>query len=249
MHVRHAAMLAVLAGCAFRVTSPSEVDAPRGLGTSDGDAAQTGGAIAMDSQSSASTSNSLTLTWSHTVGPGLTRSLVIVGLSIEKTSGASVESITYAGMSLTKAGAASGTSGVKAELWYLTAPAAGANNLVVTFTKPLSTDGAVGGAISLSGVDQTTPVPTTATNGGDGTPSTTITTVNDGAWIIDTIMVDNGDAVTPADAGRQGRWSTAQGNLIRGAGSTVATTMHGATTTSWTSTSDKWAQVVAELKP
>jgi hypothetical protein len=238
MHIRHASMLALLAGCAFHASAPGE-----------GDAAQIGDPIAMDSQSSATTSNSMTLTWSHTVGPGLTRSLLVVGLSIEKTSGASVESITYAGMPLTKAGAASATSGVKAELWYLTAPAAGADNVAVTFTKPLSTDGAVGGAISLSGVDQTTPVPTTATNGGDGMPSTTITTVNDGAWIIDAIMIDNGNAVAPADAGRQSRWSTAQGSLIRGAGSTVATTMHGATTTSWASTSDKWAQVVAELKP
>jgi len=69
MHIRHASMLALLAGCGFH----SSV-----LG--DGDAAQIGDPIAMDSQSSASTANSMTLTWSHTVGPGLTRSLLVVGL-------------------------------------------------------------------------------------------------------------------------------------------------------------------------
>jgi hypothetical protein len=207
------------------------------------------GAIAVDMQSSAATSSSATLSWSHAVGAGLDRSVLVVGVSVEKSSGASVQSITFAGSALTKAVAASGGGGVKAELWYVTAPAAGANEVVVTFTTTLGSDGAIGGAVSLSGVDQATPVATTQTNGGVGMPSTTITTVNDHAWLIDTIMIDNPDPVTAKTTGEQGQWTTAQGSKIRGAGSTLATATHGTSAMSWQSMSDNWAQVVAELKP
>lgn len=243
MGVRSAAMLTVLVGCAFDHGVAGGGDADGGQD------ATPGGVIAFDTETSASTLNSATLTWSHSVGSGLKRSLLLVGVSVEKTSGASVQTITYGGASLTRAAAATGGAGVKAELWYLRSPAAGAGTVTVNFTQTLGSDGAVGGAISLSGVDQTTPAPTTSTNGGNGMPSTQITTVNNRAWIVDVIMVDNNSAVTPSDAGHQARWNTTQGSQICGAAGTLVTTSPGTATPSWTSTSDNWAQVVAEIKP
>ncbi len=89
--------------------------------------------IAFDSASNATVTNASTVTWQHTVGAGLTDSVLIVGVSVEK-SGAAVQGITFAAASMTKAAASVGGNNARAELWYLIAPPPGAHSVVVTFS-------------------------------------------------------------------------------------------------------------------
>jgi hypothetical protein len=188
------------------------------------------------------------LSWDHTVGAGVTDGLLLVGASVEKQSQAVVTSITYAGQPLTRTQFAVGGEGVRAELWSLTAPPVGTATVVMTLSTALKEDGAVGGAVSLAGVDPTTPIPTTAVGeASSGSPATTITVQNDNAWVADVTVIDTGDHPAATDGSQLQRWNLAAG--LSGLGSTLDGTSPGAHTMSWTSASDNWAQVVAEIKP
>jgi len=223
---------------------------PLGDGGGSGSGSDSGSgsaSIAFDAQSAASATNATSLTWTHAVGSNLSEALLIVGVSLEKQSGATVTAITFAGLAMKKAGASVGGNGVGAELWYLVAPPAGTNAVVATLSAQVGTDGVVAGAISLAGVDQTTPIRTTAISGAiSGSPSTPIPVAVPGAWLVDVVVIDNGSTTSPAPA-QQMRWSRLQG--IGGAGSTLATPSTGTATMSWSTTSDNWAQVVVEIAP
>src|SRR5438128_7561958 len=110
-------------------------------------------AIAVDSTSSTSGKNITTLTWSHTVGAGSSR-ILVVGVSNQNTT-RPVTGITYGGTALTRVGFqnAPGTQN-RMELWSLTAPSPGTANVVVTFSGLVE---AVGGSVSFTGVNKTTP--------------------------------------------------------------------------------------------
>ena len=107
-------------------------------------------AIAVDNTSSAHGDVS-SLTWAHTVGSGADR-ILIVGVSIDD-SGTTISSVTYGGTTLLLVGQRAGTQ-TRAAIYRLIAPSVGTSNVVVTLS---STDGVVGGAVSFTGVDQTTP--------------------------------------------------------------------------------------------
>ncbi|MDD5474448.1 MAG: hypothetical protein PHU34_09935 [Candidatus Methanoperedens sp.] len=210
------------------------------------------GNITLDNATYATTRSASSITWSHTVRSGLWKPLLVVGVDIEKSSPTtSVTSITYAGVALTRADFSLSPESpqARAELWYLANPAAGTNNVVVTFSTAIGSGGAVAGAVSFSGVDQTNPMSNTATGSGSGgTASTSITTVNANAWIIDTIVVTTANSPT-AISPQVARWSTTvPSGLIGGGGSTNITTNPGTQTMKWT-VNDKWAQVAAEIKP
>src|SRR5207245_113018 len=117
----------------------------------------------------------------------------------------------------------------------------------VTLSGTVDTDGAAGGAISLSGVDQTTPMPTTNSKAGSGTPSQSITTVNANSWTVDAMSFDSSSTKTTTGTGQTRRWAVAAGGMS-GQGSTLATTTAGSYTMSW-SGSDNYAVAIAEVKP
>jgi hypothetical protein len=118
-----------------------------------------------------------------------------------------------------------------------------------------------GGSISLTGVDQSNPVelPFSGANGNNGTPSVTVTTVNDNAWVVDSIANRSGaggNAVTAtAGAGQTGWWNANNGNStnngVRGAGSYEGPkTPAGAVPMTWTlSSSQDWAIGAVAVKP
>ena len=89
-------------------------------------------AIAFDAVSSAATANAgaTTLTFSHTVGAGTNR-ILIVGVSLETIGTTTVSSITYNGVSLTYIGNITRNS-IRSEMWKLLAPPTGTYNVVVT---------------------------------------------------------------------------------------------------------------------
>lgn len=204
--------------------------------------------ITIDNSTSKSIGAASSMTWSHTVGSGLSNTLLVVGVDISKGVTAQVTNITYAGVLLTRAVFSVSGQGMRAEIWYLTNPSAGANNIVVNFNRTLSADGAVAGAVSFSGVDQINPMPTTATNYGSGAnPSNSITTAYANSSIIDTLAWNAGATLT-ANSPQTTIWSNKSGGMT-GAGSTKTTTAAGSQTMSWTTSgSADWAWVAAEIK-
>src|SRR3989441_726250 len=164
--------------------------------------------IAFDAGASTSGS-AASFTVAHTTS-GANR-LLLVGVTIRTDAGQTVSSITYAGAGLTFVRADTIAASVRSELWYRIAPATGSNNVVVTLSA--SAKAAVG-AISLTGVDQTAPVD--AQNGATGTsatPSVTVTTVTDGAWVVDALAFRSTGAGTPT--GNPGAGQTQRGSQYK----------------------------------
>ncbi len=88
------------------------------------------GAIIPDNTSYGTMSNVSTKTISHTTPSGTNR-LMIVGVSAQQP-GASVSSLTYNGVALTKLGNVSNASQSRIEIWYLKSPTVGTFNVVLT---------------------------------------------------------------------------------------------------------------------
>src|SRR5713226_4205029 len=204
-------------------------------------------AIAVDSVSSSSGQIVNSLTWAHTVGTGADRVLV-VGVTI-RDGNVSVSAITYGGTALTRLGFQNGAGNAnRAEIWSLKAPASGTANVVVSISGARDL---VGGSISFTGVDQTTPFGTfVGAQGTSATPSVTASSAT-AEIVVDTLATD-GDAVSATvGAGQTQRWNIrtgpAGGNAI-GAGSTKP----GATSVSmkWTlGASKQWGMGAVPLKP
>jgi hypothetical protein len=144
-----------------------------------------------------------TFNWSHTVGSGLSNSILIVGYGgagASGTSGLPISTLTYGSNSLTQAVFLTETgAGNRAEIWYLLNPPAGTNTITVTLLGTATT--ARAGAISLSGVNPATP--TDGTNSGTG-QSLSITTTVDNDWIVDCASVGtaNGGRLSGFGAGQ-----------------------------------------------
>ena len=166
--------------------------------------------IAFDSSSSdAETLQGSTLTLSHTIGNDANRMLV-VGVEAESdyTVGCGVGSITYGGVPLTMADATVvGTTYLQCvELWYLIAPNVGSDDLVVTWNGDV--DNRNGGAISISNTAQQAPEATADNVIESGTSITTsITTLTDGAWVVDAVGSGNeGTDFVTGEAGQIERY-------------------------------------------
>ncbi len=130
-----------------------------------------------------------TMSWSHTVGVGPNRFLLIAAGRARGTNNTlTVSGITYAGVALTQAGmTVKGNAGISTErdldLWYLLAPPVGTASVVVTATSP-NQYVMFNGSASFFGVNQSNPFtaasigtlssagtanPSIATTGGAGT--------------------------------------------------------------------------------
>lgn len=188
-----------------------------------------------------SATSGTTVTWSHTIGSGANR-LLVVGVALETDSGRVVSGVTYNGVALTAGPTAvtGETVPSHAELWYLleaSMPAAGAYNVVVTISSALSSQNALGSSVSFSGAQQSAPTATaTSVSDTNGTTySTPITTVEANATVIDVIASNTTNTWT-ADGGQNERWDRqeAGGAGNTGAGSTKAVAAAGATTLGWT---------------
>jgi prepilin-type N-terminal cleavage/methylation domain-containing protein len=189
------------------------------------------------------------LTFTHTIGGGTNR-LLVVGISAECNEGITVSSVTYNGQGLTKAAsvvADTGTVGT-ADLWYLLEadlPAAGTYNVEVT-TSGYAVKSV--GAISLEGVAQQAPeASTTNTNVGPDYISTSITTLTDGAWVVDVVENGNPNSFTP-DGGQTERYDVVASSSD-GAASTKEMATAGSTSMGWSSSANRLAHVVAAFAP
>ena len=105
-------------------------------------------------------------------------------------------------------------------MYYLVNPDTGsAYDVVVSF------DGnfykCFGGSISLTGVDQTNPIDDLTgppygegVAGGSGDPSLDVTTLTDGAWVIDTLARRNYDDSTTVGSGQTERWNLSNSDTL-----------------------------------
>jgi hypothetical protein len=148
-------------------------------------------AIAFDAATGMGFGFVTTATVAHTC-TGSDRILIVA--TANQQGGISITSITYNSVALTFIRADDGATGARSEIWYLLAPSTGANNIIVTPSGG-GTRLAVG-AISLTGVTQSSPIG--ATNGatGSGTgPSVALTTTVANSWIVSN-CASEGDTVT-----------------------------------------------------
>lgn len=138
-------------------------------------------AIAYDTSTQANTGAASSLTFSHTC-TGSDRVLV---LDVYWSSSRTVSSIQYAGVAMTAAVTQLDTGGGERHgMYYLIAPATGANNVVITLSGSASI---VGIASSYTGADQTTVIGATRTELGLETGTTyaeALTTLTDDSWVV-----------------------------------------------------------------
>jgi hypothetical protein len=133
-----------------------------------------------------------TLTWSHTVGSGSNKILVVgVGARDPTAGNTVVNSVVFnTSESFTKVrdDSVGGVQTLRSGLWYLLNPSTTTANIVVTFAGAADDSGA--GAISLFNVSQSSPID--AQNGSNAATqasplSTSITVVGTNCWIIDAV--------------------------------------------------------------
>jgi hypothetical protein len=204
-------------------------------------------AVGFDAATSAQLEEGELLTWSHTAS-GSGRYVVVV-VCFSPVGGEGVQSVTYGGQAMTLL-ARSG----KTEVYRLANPPTGSQTIAVQFTSGSSVN-AVGGAVSVTGVDAAAPVGLLRTASGTGTAaSASFPFVMRGSLVVDTIGVSNASASVTATAGsgQTQRWNRLVGvgaQTTRCAGSTRPWAAD-PYSTSWTlSNSQSWELIAVELRP
>ncbi len=204
------------------------------------------GAILVDSVSSAQGNATTNLTWSHTVGAGPDRALVV---GVSNSSNSQVRRVTYGGTPLTLIVSRVGGGGnTRVSLWILVAPPSGPADVAVTLN---GAEDIAAGAVSFTGVEQGTPVGGSASRRGTSTlASVTIASAPE-ELVVDAVAArGNALTITPG-AGQSQFWNFGTG----GGGNDViggASTEPGAAsvTMSWTlAASRSWAIGAARLRP
>ena len=161
-------------------------------------------AIELDGHTKTSGSGSGPFTVSHTCG-GSHRLLAVVFTGMRSGTGSwSVTGVTYNGTSLTQAAAneSSGSSrNVRTEVWYLVNPPGG-SSYTVSVSTSVTMQAFSLAAISLTGVDQTTPVGNTGTDTGNkASYAASISTGTADAWLIGGAGIRHGNRTWSPDSG------------------------------------------------
>ena len=188
------------------------------------------------------------ISWSHTC-TGSDRLLVIgVGHIATET----VNSCTYNAVSMTLVATVNTATGDQISLFYLANPASGANTVLVTMNTIFSVG--IGMAVSLTGVNQTTPLDasdTTVTENADSVTSTVVT-VADNCWIVDAVAMVGTQTLT-VDGQTQRQNVTPVGGNVCGMSTKGAITPAGSTNINWNdgggAGTPDWAHVAASFSP
>ena len=193
--------------------------------------------IVSDAASSYSSgSGSTTLSWSHTIGSGNNR-ILVVGAVCEDSVPADqiISSVKFNGVNMTAVPGSTKSRGnssstLRADSYYMLNPPVGTYTVLITYNGTVSYR--AGGAISLKNVKQQAPE-TVATNSISSATSisTNITVPNSGAWIVDVVGHSNSGAFTSSTSTE--RWDKNSG-YHTGAGATKTVTSPGSNTMSWT---------------
>ncbi len=179
------------------------------------------------------------LSLSHTVGNGDDR-ILIVGVVGEDSDANDLEisSIDFGGIGLdlvSNSGVIAGNGLgndriVKSELYYLLAPQSGMEIITVTYSGSVSKKCV--GAVSLENVEQQAPeAVNTGSVGGTNIISTNITTLTDGAWVVD--VVGSNDQGSFTEGSSQIEWFDIYSSRTAAAGGTAFVASTGATDITW----------------
>jgi hypothetical protein len=137
------------------------------------------------------------LSWSHTVTTSGSNPALFVGVNFSPQNNGTSATLaaTYAGVTMQSAGTVlpNNTSGVGfAQLFYLANPATGTNTVQVTATYVSGTrsasDGLIGGSVSFTGVNQTTPEQNFITNYGSGSSGSVSVTSSSSDMTLSTLV-------------------------------------------------------------
>jgi hypothetical protein len=202
-------------------------------------------------RSSSVTASTASLSWSHTIGTGANR-LLVVGVAIRNANNV-VSGVSYGGKALTFLQARNNhDAAVRVEQWYLVAPPSGTANVTVTLSGSAKV---VGGAVSFTGANQVAPFRGLAVNGSTDT-GTNDPTVADSSGaselVVSAVATDGNAAKTLAPvAGQSQAWNLAYGTS-GGDDVGAASTATGAVdlVMGWTKGKNaKWALAAAVIKP
>ena len=187
-------------------------------GGSTGRDAQTCAPPTVDGQESSTLAAGESLTWSHVVGEGDDR-LLVVGISFSSMAvGAAIASVQTDDGELTLLQNNGVASIVRSEIWALSDPPSGTQTIQVEFTGSVA---AVGGSISLFGVDQTSPTDTAlGASGTAGDPAVTVPS-SPGELVVGCVSaVSNGAGGLNVGSGQTELWNNVAGGVlpVRGAG-------------------------------
>ncbi len=192
-----------------------------------------------------------TVSFSHTVATQSNR-ILVVGTGAEDAAEAdcNVTGVTFNGSPLTEIDdvvTATGAMRQCASLWYLVAPDSGAQTVAVSFAGTVNEASA--GAISVYNAKQQGPEASNSqAQTGISSITTNITTLTNGAWVIDTVSSnDSGGGLTPA-SGQAERYAVTNGSSAIG-GSTRETPRDATVGVSWDHSADRLAHVVAVFAP
>jgi hypothetical protein len=182
------------------------------------------------------------------VGTGTSRLLVVAVEADNK----SVNSVTFNGGSVTRSlTQASGSfQNEYTAFWYLTNPV-GTGNVTVTMAGATQ---AIVGAYALSGVDQATPIPTTATNYTqasspiDPNPNISLTTQYPNSVVLDSAALYGGSQLSSPSCAQE--WSKQMVNKVTGASSNTTRALAGPVTCKWHNsvTQNGWDDTAIEIK-
>jgi len=193
-------------------------------------------AITYDNVSSGTGSAVSPKTVSHTIGSGSNR-ILVVATQIENTTEIAITGITYNSVAMTKIDhrTSSDTAIMRVELWYIleaNLPSTGAYDISVTWASAPAQ--CIVGGISLAGVAQQAPEASAGnTVGASDTITADITTLTNGAWIVDSVGCGNQGTNYTANNQTE-RYDTTVGTTVRGGGSTREVVSAGLVTNSWT---------------
>lgn len=185
--------------------------------------------------------------WSHTIGVGTDRCLIVF---VQWFGTTDPSSVTLGGQSLTAVAAATRNGSVSTRMYRLVAPNTGAGTITVTWAA--TTEFINCGAVSFDGVDQTTPIDaTSAGSTGNGSPlSDSVTTVTANAWVVAGAYLQRNAtfvAVSPSTlVGQSVVESDRGGAVYRGPIATPASTSASVT---YGGPSRSWAMQAVAIRP
>ncbi len=208
--------------------------------------------ISFDSQNSTSATSGSALSWLHTTGTGNNR-ILLVSVDIYRSSGtpATVSNVTYGGVTLTlvKTATYSSNPQINSYVYMLVGPASGTKTITVTLSSTSFT-GIIGGSVTYSNVNQTSPVIVSNTNTGSSlSQSVGVTSPGSYGLLYGHVATYTTSSYTLSDtSGQTNRWSQTSQQYKSKASDKSATT--GSVSTSWTTTlSTHWTAIAVLLQP
>lgn len=211
-----------------------------------------------DSRDGGGSAGATTLSWTHTVGAGADRLLIVDSNQSDGTiAGHGTTGVQWdtlgTPVSFARVDRVGDTSGfAQTDQWYLVAPSSGLKQ--ITITNDSSSIAVQGGSASYTGVDQTTPfnplTPQTAKGAGGATTQPSLLVSSGPEEIVhDTVVVNNSPmTITPLPAQRQIS-NDSVGSGIHTGGSSDRPGLGGQLTPmGWTGATTTWAAAAVSIR-